>query len=144
MFCDKYRCNRRFLNIFFVEGEYTNLITFVDGRIEEGTRTITKEYKCNKLWKVKNEYITKIEGGDIKETTYFYINGKYETFNNEGQLISKSYWVNKNKGICYSGKYSGIPFTTKSRIDLSSGNTVYNSKVYEKCKYLYSFISTKI
>ena len=79
------KCNIRFLNNFFVEGEYINLLTFVDGQIEEGTRTITKEYKCNKLWRVKNEYITESEG--VNETTYFYINGKYETFNKEDKLI---------------------------------------------------------
>ena len=137
-------CNRKFLDQFFVEGKYTNLITFVNGKKEEGTRTITKEYKCNKLWRVKNEYITLNNEVEFKETTYFYINGKYETFNNEDQLISKSKWVKKNKGLCYSGKYQGIPFTTRTNKDLSSGNVVYNSKVYEKCNFFYSIISTKI
>ena len=138
------KCHRRFLNNFFVEGEYTNLVITIDGNTLQETRNITKEYKCNKLWRVKNEYISENEGGELKETTYFYINGTYETFNNENISTTKGNWVKKNKGLCYSGKYGGIPFTTKSCKDLSSGNVVYNSKVYEKCKYLYSFISTKI
>ena len=156
MHCDKYRCNRKFLDSFFEEGNYEEVVSSIEGlELAKGLKTIAKELKCKKLWRVVITRKTTPVDSDtaVTEVNYFYANGAF-VVKSESVVIAKSHWVRTKTGICVAGKYSGsfLPLVGKSSLKDSKGSedglTTYTSILSDvssgKCAPKYSLFSKKL
>lgn len=157
MYCDKYRCNRKFLNSFIEEGNYTVTTTSPEGlELASGTNKITKEVKCGKLWRYAIETKLTPVDSEIEQisTTYYYANGKFIVENADGKVIQRSRWVRTRTGICASGKIKRSAFplkgisslkTTKSSEDgLTTYTGVESDSSSGVCAPKYIIISKKL